>query len=216
MDADDVIGLDERLDGDLPVAGDPSLDPRSHVTLFEGPALEMSRQLFEIVLERCAVGIEVDEHEAAPGRDLRLGQSESLVLDLGEVPAAGHVAELALEVPGEAVEGAADPLEPARLVAQPRSAMEAGVVIGAQVPVARAQDDEGIVGEIVDEGIARRGHVLDPPGDLPDPPPESLDLAAVLVGREVGVDRQVGVAQGLRGGFAQDRGAATASRSRMS
>ena len=169
------------------------------------------------VLERRRLGIEVHEHEAAPGRDLRLRQPEALVLDLREIPAAGDVAELALEAPGEAVEGTADPLEAARFVSQARPAVETGVVIGAQLTRLRAEHDEGVVGDVVDEGVARRGHVLDAPGDLPDPPPEALDLAAVLLGREVGVDRGDRRGRAARPpSRAGSRAPATASRSRMS
>jgi glycosyltransferase involved in cell wall biosynthesis len=52
---------------------------------------EVRRQVADEGLEWLALGIHVDEHEAAPGADAHLGEDELLAVDVGEVPFARNL-----------------------------------------------------------------------------------------------------------------------------
>ena len=73
----DVERLAERFLGDLPVGPDHLGHVGLHVAVAEVPAVEVSGQLLDEVLEGLGVGVGVDEHEAVPRPHLDLGQVEA-------------------------------------------------------------------------------------------------------------------------------------------
>ena len=123
----DVERLAERLLGDLPVGRDDLRHVRLHVAVAEVPAIEVGGELPDEVVERLGVRVGVDEHEAVPRADLDLGQREALGGDVREVPRGGDVLEAAVEVPGEAVERAADLRAVAVVLLELAATVEAGV-----------------------------------------------------------------------------------------
>ena len=102
-----VIGLAEGLLSDLPVAGN---DPR-HVGLnverAQIPAFELIRQVLDERLEGFAVLIRIDEHEPGPGGRGDLRKAEVLLVHLREVPICRNVFQATVQLPGKAMERAA-------------------------------------------------------------------------------------------------------------
>ena len=97
----------------------------------EAPLVQVRGQYFQVVLQRAAVGVEVDKNEPAPFADLGLWQAEALLGHVFEIPLAGYVAQLAIQRPGKTVERAAQLFDTACLQAQCITAVQAGVVVGA-------------------------------------------------------------------------------------
>ncbi len=108
-----------------------------------------------------------------------------------EVPGAVAVLEAAVDVPAPAVEAALE-LAGAALAAagaQLGAAMQAGVVIGADVVLGDAGDDEAVVADLVDVIVADFGDVFLAAGPLPGAGPQPLELF-FLIGR---IDVALGV-----------------------
>ncbi len=76
----DVIALDKGLLRDLPVARHDSGDVDRLVPLVELEAIKMPRQDLQVVTERFAIRIEIDEHESTPQANSGLRQAELLLL----------------------------------------------------------------------------------------------------------------------------------------
>ena len=84
------------------------------------------------LIERRGVEVEVDEDEPAPRVGEHLGQRPRVV-DLREVPLARHVLQAAVEVPGEAVERAAQLAVAARLLLQLAATVQAAAEVFASL-----------------------------------------------------------------------------------
>ena len=69
--------------------------------------------------------IKIDEHEATPGGHFDLWQAHVAAFDMLKVPLIGDALELSVQIPGGAVEGAAEFIDGSRLVAQASPAMSA-------------------------------------------------------------------------------------------
>ena len=95
--------------------------------LLQWEPLEVIGQDFHIVLERRCILIKIDEYEATPSGHFDLWQAHVATFDMLEVPLIGDALELSFQVPGGAVEGAAEFINRARLVAQASPAMPARV-----------------------------------------------------------------------------------------
>ena len=88
---EDVPGLGEGVLGDLPVGADDLAHLGNLVALLVGEEGEVVGEVVEELLEGLAVGIGVDEDEASPAADGRLGEVLLFLLDVGEVPLAGDL-----------------------------------------------------------------------------------------------------------------------------
>ena len=94
-----------------------------------------------------------------------------------------HLAQLPGEVPGPAVERAADLGEPAaRALAERAAPVAARVLEGAQLAVVASHDEDREVPDAVLVEVAGLGDVVERARELPDPRPQSL----VLEPRELG------------------------------
>ena len=175
------------------------------VAVAEVPAVEVGGQLLDEVLERLGVGIGVDEHEPVPRADLDLGQARTVsAVTCGRSQWAGTSFRRAVEVPGEAVERAADLRAVAVVLLELAAAVEAGVGEGLDGVGRRPHDHVRPAGDVVDRVVADAGDVLLPAGELPHPRPQPLLLPLVPLPRDVVVDRDVGVAEEPRRLLAQD------------
>src|SRR5713226_6429624 len=127
----DMKGFEKRLDSDLPVhPRNDFADVHRLVTVLEVPRLKMRRDVAKVLLEWPRVGIQVNEDEASPDPDLRLGQTEFLVLDVREVPAPWDKAKRAVQPPGEAVKLTAETRDMTAALAQNPPAMQTGIMEG--------------------------------------------------------------------------------------
>src|SRR5436309_5595582 len=107
MRLDDMIGLLERLDRQLPVGLEGFDDMRSYVAVLEVPGLDMlERFLAEIVLERWRIRIHVDPDETAQRLHSRFGQAEFGRVRMREIPGADDFLVGAVDVPAPAMEAA--------------------------------------------------------------------------------------------------------------
>ena len=197
MRARDVIRLHERLERGLPVRRiDHPLAPfEPHLLELEG--VEDARERLEILAQRDAFGVHVDEQPAAPLIDLDrrqagavFGQRAFPVLRVEDVDV------LALEIEGPAMETADEAtLRSAGAVAlawrvdQPAAAMRADIVERLDLVRSAAHDNDRVVGDLIGDEVADLGNLLDAASDLPDLGPQPLLLILCIVGREEGLDR---------------------------
>src|SRR5437867_4971927 len=114
MRLDDMIGLLERLDRQLPVGLEGFDNMRSYVAVLELPGLDMlDRFLAEIIFQRWRVGIHVDPHKAAQRLHLGFGQAEFCRIGVREIPRADDFLVGAVDVPAPAMEAALELARPA-------------------------------------------------------------------------------------------------------
>ena len=200
-----VQALVEGLLRDLPVAAQLLRHVRLDVAVLEVPHAEVLGQRAEEVLQRLGVRIRVDEDEPAPGADLGLGQLPGVPvgLDLGELVGAGHVAQRPVQLPGEAVERAAELAAPAVEVLECPPAVQAGVDVGLDGALAGAGHQVGVTGDLVDHVAADLGEVLLAAGHLPHAPPQVRPLEFVPGAAGVALHRDVLRARRVRDPFAQ-------------
>ena len=133
--------------------------------------------------------------EALPPAEFR--QVESLVGDMGEIPAARYILKGAVQVPGPAMKGAPQAgREPAGVGGfELGSPVEAGVGIGLYLVWGATDDENGVAPDIVGDVVADVRDVLFPTGPLPHLRPEMFHLQLKKVGRGVARVGQVPVAQ---------------------
>jgi len=202
----DVERFAERLLGDLPVGLDDLRDVGLHVAVAQVPAVEVGGQLPDELLEGLSVRIGVDEDEPVPRPDLDFGQVEALIRHVRKVPLGGDVLQAAIEVPGEAVERAADLRAVAVVLLQLTTAVQAGVREGLDGVRRRPHDDVRPADDVVHGVITDPRDVLLAAGELPHPGPQPLLLQVVPLPRDVMIDRQVLVAEEPRRLLTQDLG----------
>jgi hypothetical protein len=128
------------------------------------------------------LAVEVDEHELRPGFTSDLGKADVLVPDLREVPPAGDLGELAVEVPRPAVESTHQLAGASGAGPQLATPMQTGVVIGLDLVLGRADDEHRPVTDVVDEVVSDVRDVLQVAGPMPHPGPHTVVLAALVVG----------------------------------
>ena len=163
------------------VLGDP-LPVRHHLVVALAGALELGEPVAVEVLDQVAdvlVGVrrlagEVDQHQAADDGEPHPEQAvagEVEVLDLVHVRGGP---QLALEVIGPGVVGAAQALAHLALglLDQAGAAVATDVEEGARMPVLAADDDDAVVAELAHQELAR----LVDRGDVPDADPAAVDL----------------------------------------
>jgi hypothetical protein len=201
-----VERLDERLERDLPVAGDLGGDVEVDRPVRHRPAVALRRERRDVVLERLGVRVGVDEDEPLPGADPRLRQVELLRLHVAEVPDAGDVLHRAVQVPREAVERTPQLGHVAALAAELAAPVQAGVEVGADLVRAGPHDDQRVAGHLVEDVVADLRELVGPAGELPRPAPDLLDLGVVPGLRDVAVHRDVLGAQRLVDVDPQDAG----------
>ncbi len=135
-----------------------------------------SRHDLEVLLEGNRAGIQVDEDEAAPRADSRLGQAEVAIADVLEIPSARDRTHAAVELPAEAVKRAAEVLDVLVRQQQLAPAMRAGIVERADRSVGLARDQQRPTDDVVDDRVARLGQLLFAARHLPDARPHPLDF----------------------------------------
>ncbi len=200
MRRNDVEGLDERVEADLPVAFQVLDDVQVRRAPSTRPPRPVLAEVAEIILQRCSSVIHADEHPAVPAGDPSLGQAVVRSVDVPEVPGARDLGELTVEVPGEAVERTPQLCYASPLIPEESSPVQARVVECADAVGPGAHDDERGVRDLVDDAVADRGDLFFPAGDLPHPFPHLLDLAVVPFARDITLDTEGLVAKlGERG-----------------
>ena len=160
MRRDDVICLHEALLRDLPVATHETSDVSLLVALFEGPALEVLRQVTDIGLEGFGLFGPVDEYEATPGACPELGQVIIVALDMREVPSAGKRPQASVEIPGPAVEGTPQHVAAPRGVLQRSTSVQTGIGERANLPIFPANDQGLQTSDFVHRMITRLGDLF--------------------------------------------------------
>ena len=185
MGFEDVVRLEERLGGCLPVGRQPLADVDLDVSIGEIPVREVLGQHAEVLLERrChqlgSAVVEVDEHESAPQSGADLRQPEFVGVDVGEVPLAREVDELAVERPRPSVERAAQfrAVADRRRRLELRAAVQTRVVERLDAAVGTTHDHRGSIADVVDVVVAGLGDVLLAARPLPGARPHVV----VLVG----------------------------------
>ena len=176
MRRDDMERLHERFLGDLPVARDHLADMHRLPALLRLPAGEVRRQHAQVLGERCRVRVHVQEYEATPAFHARLRQREIGIVQVREIPAAGHRIDLAVELPAKAVERTAELRQVRRLRQQLATSVRAGVVVGAKRVRRGAHDDERLADDVVDLRVTDGRDVFLAAGHLPDARPQPLRL----------------------------------------
>ena len=194
---EDVVGLVEGLHRDFPVAVEvqPFAPLVAHVPQPE--RVEDLRGGKQVVGQRLAVGVHVDEQPAAPGVHLNRcevsvlrGQRALPVILLADVGAR------TVQAVGPAVESAdkrlscsaASGLGALRCVDQPAAAVHAHVVVRSELVWPGAHDDDRVVEDVVREVATHLGYLLDTTDLLPNLAPQLVSLGAGIVLRDVGVD----------------------------
>ena len=114
-----------------------------------------------------------------------------MLLDLGEVPGTRQGLVRPVQVPGHAVERAAQLGDAPGRRAQLPPAVQAGVEVGLDLVRRGAHDDQVVVADLVEVVVADLGDVVGAAGELPHLAPDLLHLAVVPLPRDVAVDRQV-------------------------
>ncbi len=194
---DDVERLHERLLRELPVAAQDLPDVDLLVAVLERPRGEVLRQRAQMLGQRSGLGIEVDEHEPAPGVDLDRRKGP-LLADLREVPAARDVRDGAVEVPGDAVERAGQVVAAAGELLEDTTPVQAHVAVRRDGVGRRAHHEDLDAGDVVGDVVADLGDVLLATGDLPHalPDPLHLELVELLRGVALGGHPELLVAVG--------------------
>ncbi len=194
VDVLEVVHLEERLGGDLPVARH---EHALAIDLAEVLAVEGREHLgcaADPVSQRCGVGVRVDEHEALEhlARDRR--QAPLLPVEVHEVAFVGERHErAAVDLVGPGVVLAAQSSRRAALVAHDRrTAMLAGVVERADDPVGTAHDDHRVAQLGEGHVVAGLGHVLGACSDRPGSPEDVGHLQGVELVADVALLRNVG------------------------
>ena len=95
--------LQKGLHGDLPVAGHNLGNMGRQPALLKWPGRKMLGHDAEILGQRCAIRVHVDEDKAAPCVEPGLRQIEILFVDMRKVPVTGDFFQRTIKVPGEAV-----------------------------------------------------------------------------------------------------------------
>ena len=170
---------------------------RLDVPVAEIPHFELFDDLAEVLLERPGVRVGIDEHEPRPGSHLAFGQCEVVgaLVDVGEVPRRRHVGEVAGEVPGEAVECAAQFRAATVVLLELATSVEAGIRERLDRPVGLAHDQIRLLGDLVDDVVAGLGDVVLSAGELPDSRPQLVDFTPVPLAAGVPLDRDVFAAE---------------------
>jgi len=189
MRGDAVVAFHESLGRHLPVRLDHLMNVHDDMAVLPVVALEMFGDRADVVHQRLGVGIEVDEHEAAPGVDPGLRQAHVLALPLREIPADRVVLERAVVVPGDAVIRAAELVPAAVQGHQLAATMQAGIVEGLDRHVRRADDDQRLADILVDPVVADVGDLLLAARPLPDLRPQVFDFLGEVAGVVVALDR---------------------------
>ena len=168
MDALHVVGLAERLDADLPVGGQRDGDERDAAEVVRPDPLAVRGYGGEVLVQRPGRCIEVDEHQRAPGVDLHRDQRELVVAQHTEALARRHLAQASSQIPRPTVVGATD-LGHARTrsVTKLVAAMQAHVLVGAQLTVVTAHDEDRVVADCVLKPVTVVRDVVDRAGELP-------------------------------------------------
>ena len=124
----------------------------------------------------------------------------------GRSHARRDVLQAAVEVPGEAVERAADLRAVAVVLLELAASVEAGVGERLDGVGRRAHDQVRAAGDVVERVVTDARDVLLAAGELPHPRPQPLLLQLVPLAGDVVLDRDVGVAEEPRRLLAQDVG----------
>ncbi len=111
----------------------------------------------EEYLQRLAIGVGVDEHEAGPGAHLHFGQRQVAAWSVGEVPVGGDLLQLAIDVPRPTVKRATKLAHAPVIRLQQPAAMQAGIGISLDLAVTYPGDQVRLVGNVVDDVAARMG-----------------------------------------------------------
>ena len=192
MRRDHVVGLHERLLGDLPVAVHHLGDVRLLVSVLQRPTLEMGAEITQVILERRRVEIHVDEDEATPRADEHLGQPPFVGLEPGEVPLTWHLLETSVEFPREAVECAPELGVATCVFTEPASAVGTDVVECLDLLGRRSNDEQRSPDDVVGDVVPDLGNVFLAARHLPHLGPHLVDFELVELGAGVPLDRHVG------------------------
>ena len=190
MDAVDVVALFESIHDDFPVAvqGFPDIHHGDHLVEMVGRQ-EFGYLVAQELTERCGVRIGVDEDEAGERVDRHLQKRVVVLVDLARKVFPQDAAQFPFEVirPQVVLTQEASLDVPSSSAAQSVSAMPAGVDETAQLVILAANDDEGLVEDLILLPVTDFGQLVDATGDLPHPHPDRLALTLEIFARGVTV-----------------------------
>src|SRR5262249_42075471 len=142
--------------------------------------------------EAFGFGIHVDVDPAGPGADADFHQRDVLVPEaVAPILAVDHGDGLAGKVELPAVEAAAEAVYVTAAPGQPRAAVRAGIVEGADLAWRGAHDDDGIIDDVVGLEVSDVRNVLLAAGHLPDARPQPFVLGRGELGREEVAGRNI-------------------------
>ena len=174
-----MVGLHEALHAHLPIAAQFLVHVQGDIAVAEVPGAEVLRQHLQVVRQRFRLGVQIDENEALPNIARHFGKAETVLLDMGEVPTAGDFPQGSVQMPGHAVERAAQELLAAAAaagVAELHAPVRAGVDERLQLPRLVPHDHHGVGADVIDMVVAGVGNMLLPAGPLPGAAPHALHL----------------------------------------
>ena len=187
-----MVSLAEGFNECFPVAGQRHREVVSAGVVAEVGPLADLRDDLQPVCQRFAVGVQVDEHEWPPCVHRHWEQREIVIAQRAETLAAGDFTELAVERPRPAVIHASDVLQAfARARAEHIAAMPAHILKRPDGAVVAAHYQHRELADVIDEVVARIGHMRDAASQLPHLRPHSLHLQSGEFGRDVAVSRHL-------------------------
>ena len=103
-----VPGFHKGLGTHLPVAVHDPLYVHTFEIILQRKAREVIGHNVHVAFQGLAVVIEIDEDKTAPGAGLHFRQGHVPIRQMLKIPLAGDALEFAVQIPGGAVEGAAE------------------------------------------------------------------------------------------------------------
>ena len=185
-----VEGLHRVLDIALPVGADDMVLAPDGRHVVEPVRAQVIAEVAEMIRQRAAAGIEIDEDEALPAFQPDLGQPVLRGVEIARPLHPVGEGESAVEAIGPAVIGADDALAAPLSVEQLRAAVPAGIGEGAEPPPAVAQHEIFRTGEAHGRVAAGLGPVIGAADQVPLAEENALDLAAVERLRGIAAGRQ--------------------------
>ena len=141
----------------------------------------MAVDIAEKIFERLAIRIRIDKHEPAPLTDADFLQAVGFFAYRRKIPLAWHFFQLAVQLPGPAMEGAAKRLLTFFVIIA-NSPATVHTAVGKRLDLVFGDPDnqKGKSRDIIDESIADFLYIILVASHLPDAFPEPLDFPVMF------------------------------------